>query len=134
MPHLTSKAGKLRVLVVDDVTSMRSLLVSVLKGFGITKICEAENGTSALQELQRRPFDVIFCDWEMPEKSGLQLFEELQQDPAHKDIPFVLITSVAEVDKVKKAIDAGIGSYIVKPFKEATIIDKLNLLFPETTA
>jgi CheY-like chemotaxis protein len=133
MKGLTSNAQKLRVMVVDDVSSMRSLLVSVLKGFGISKICEADNGVSALRTLERRPVDLIFCDWEMPAMNGMQLFEELRQNPEHNNIKFVLITSVAELDKVKTAIDTGVENYIVKPFKESTIIDKLNLLFPAET-
>jgi CheY-like chemotaxis protein len=133
MKALTPNARKQRIMVVDDVPSMRSLLVAILKGFGISKICVADNGASALKTLENRPVDLIFCDWEMPVMNGLQLFEELRQNPANKDIKFVMITSVAELDKVKTAINTGVENYIVKPFKESTIIDRLNQLFPAET-
>ncbi len=112
---------------------MRSLLHAILKSFGVAKVIEAQDGEAAIKMLERYEIDLIFCDWEMPRKTGLELFLDLSSKPEYANIPFVLVTSVAELDKVKQAIQKGIQHYIVKPFKEATILEKLNQIFPETS-
>ncbi len=131
MPNLSSKAKAINVLVVDDAPTMRALLVAILKSFGIKRVYDAEDGVSAVRVLESHSIDLIFCDWEMPLKSGIELFQELRDDAQYKDIPFVLVTSVAEMDKVKTAIQSGIKYYIVKPFKELTLLERLNEIFPE---
>lgn len=131
MPDLSSGAKDLSVLVVDDAPTMRALLVAILKSFGIKRIYDAADGMAALRSLESHPIDLIFCDWEMPKKTGLELFQELRDDAQYKDIPFVLVTSVAEMDKVKVAIQSGVKYYIVKPFKEQTLLERLNEIFPE---
>lgn len=120
------------VLVVDDAPSMRSLLTAILKGFGISRVYEASNGAEALELLRNKPVELIFCDWEMPKQDGLELFEQLQADEELKQIPFVLVTSMAEMDKVKMAIGKGIENYIVKPFKEDTLMARINDVFSES--
>ena len=119
------------VLVIDDAASMRSLLAAMLKGLGVHKVYDTASGDSALKMLDKKTVDIIFCDWEMPEKTGIDVFNILKENPDLNSIPFILVTSVAELEKVKQAKNAGIEHYIVKPFKETTIMDKLNQLFPE---
>jgi len=126
MQELSDDNKTKNYLVVDDAPSMRSLLVAILKSFGITHIYEAADGNKALQILQEKQVDLVFCDWEMPKKDGLQLFKDLKGDDKTKDIPFVLVTSMAELDKVKVAIGSGVENYIVKPFKEDTLLSKIN--------
>lgn len=128
--QLTSEARKISILVIDDASTMRVLLSSILKSFGVAKVYDAPDAIAAFKELDMRPIDLIFCDWEMPHKTGLEFFNELKQHSDFKAIPFVLVTSVADMDKVKVAIQSGVEHYIVKPFKEATLMDKLNSLFP----
>ena len=130
MHELTANAKNISVLVVDDAPSMRSLLVAILKSFGISNVYEANDGVAALNVLNKRSVDLIFCDWEMPRKSGLELYEELKKDAGCTDTSFVLVTSMSELDNVKKAMSAGITHYIVKPFKEETLMSKINELFP----
>lgn len=129
MQELSAEIKNKRLLVVDDAPSMRTLLVAILKGFGFTRIYEAGDGQQAIKLLERQTVDLVFCDWEMPKKDGLELFNELQKDAKLKPMPFVLVTSMAELDKVKTAIDSGIENYIVKPFKEDTLINKINEIF-----
>ncbi len=130
MREISSKAKSARVLIVDDAPSMRSLLAAILKSFGVKRIFEAENTQSAMKYLETVDIDVVFCDWEMPGKTGLEFFQELRKQQSYADLPFILVTSVAEIEKVKTAIQAGVKHYVVKPFKEATLMDKIDDIFP----
>jgi len=131
MPDLPSDIKNRTFLVVDDATSMRGLLSSILRSFGIKHIYEAADGGEALRIIKKRTIDIVFCDWEMPKKDGLQLYEKLQQDKQYSAIPFVLVTSMAEIDKVKIALAQGIKEYVVKPFNEDTILTKVIKLLEE---
>ena len=132
MQELTQEVKNIRLLIVDDAPSMRSLLSAILKSFGITHIFEASDGKEAMQFMQKSNIDLIFCDWEMPKLDGLQFFAELKKDEQLQNIPFVLVTSMAELDKVKTAMQAGVKDYIVKPFKQDTILSKIIELFSDT--
>lgn len=121
MSELTSTAKSVRVLIVDDAPSMRSLLMAILKSFGIKYIYEAGDGAAALSVLDTRDIDLIVCDWEMPKKDGLELFKDIRSNDSYKEVPFILVTSMSEVNKVKVALKAGVEHYIVKPFKPDTI-------------
>ena len=118
----------IRVLVVDDAGSMRKVLVSIIKSLGISHVFEASDGTSALHIIKDTELDVIICDWEMPKMNGLDLFIEVKK--MENPPPFILVTSVSEMKKVKNAIEQGIEHYIVKPLKPETISKKLSSLFP----
>ena len=131
MLELSPEIKNKSILVVDDAPSMRSLLVAILKSFGFTRIYEAGDGQQAQQLLEKKSVILIFCDWEMPRKDGLQLFKDIQQEQNLKDIPFVLVTSMAEINKVKTAIGSGVDHYIVKPFKEDTLMAKINTIFSD---
>ena len=132
MSELTLAAKKVRVLIVDDAPSMRSLLLAILKSFGIKNVYEAGDGTAALTVLEARDIDLIVCDWEMPKMDGLALFNNIRNNDSYAKIPFILVTSMSEVDKVKIALKAGVEHYIVKPFKPDTIFSKINTIFPAT--
>ena len=129
MKKLAEQIQNKKILIIDDAASMRGLLAAILKGYGLSRIYEAADGNAGLQLLQKRDIDLIFCDWEMPKKDGLQLYLELQKDDELKQIPFILVTSMAELEKVKTAMQAGIKDYIVKPFKQETIVQKINDIF-----
>ena len=126
MSVLSSGLNKKAILIVDDAPSMRALLSATLKNFGFNCIYEAKDGIEAERILQKKSIELIFCDWEMPNKDGLQLFKELQQNELLKQIPFVLVTSMAELEKVKIAIDAGVKEYIAKPYKEGVLLEKVK--------
>ena len=80
MPDLASRAKDISILVVDDAPTMRALLVAILKSFGIKRVYDAADGVSAMRSLESYSIDLIFCDWEMPRKTGLELFQELRDD------------------------------------------------------
>ena len=119
----------MNVLIVDDFATMRRILRNILKQIGFMNISEAEDGKTALTELKKEKFDLILCDWNMPEMSGLELLNTMKSDNGFKDIPFVMVTAEAQKDNILEAIKAGVNSYVVKPFTAETIEVKLKKVF-----
>ena len=119
----------MKVLVVDDFATMRRILKNVLRQIGFRNISEAENGRDALSQLKKEKFDLILCDWNMPEMSGLELLQAIRADDNLKDIPFVMVTAEAKKENIIEAVKAGVNSYIVKPFTAETIGEKLKKIF-----
>jgi len=119
----------MKVLVVDDFATMRRIVKNVLRQIGFTNISEADDGKAALKALKGEKFDLILCDWNMPEMSGLEVLKQMKSDDAFKDIPFVMVTAEAQKDNIIEAVKAGVNSYIVKPFTAETIGEKLKKMF-----
>jgi len=119
----------MKVLVVDDFTTIRRVLRNVLKDLGFTNISEADDGKSALKELKKEKFDLILCDLNMPEMSGLELLIKIRADDEMKDVPFVMVTAEAQKENIIEAVKAGVSSYIVKPFTAETVNEKLSKIF-----
>ena len=119
----------MKVLVVDDFATMRRIVKNVLRQIGFANISEADDGKAALKVLKEEKFDLILCDWNMPEMSGLEVLKQMKSDDALKDIPFVMVTAEAQKDHIIEAVKAGVNSYIVKPFTAETIGEKLKKLF-----
>ena len=119
----------MRVLIVDDFATMRRILKNILKQIGFTNISEADDGKSALMELKKEKYNLILCDWNMPEMSGLELLKKMRSDDGLKDIPFVMVTAEAQKDNIIEAVKSGESSYIVKPFTAETIGEKLKKIF-----
>jgi two-component system, chemotaxis family, chemotaxis protein CheY len=119
----------MNILIVDDFATMRRILKNILRQIGFTNIKEADNGREALAELKKEPPDLILCDWNMPEMSGLDLLQSLKSEETLKDIPFVMVTAEAKKENIIEAVKAGVSSYIVKPFTAETITEKLQKIF-----
>ena len=119
----------MKVLVVDDFATMRRILRNILKQIGFTNITEADNGKAALKELKKEKFDLILCDWNMPEMPGIDLLSAVRSDDALKHIKFVMVTAEAQKENIVEAVKGGVSSYIVKPFTAETVSEKLIKLF-----
>jgi two-component system chemotaxis response regulator CheY len=119
----------LKVLIVDDFATMRRILKNILKQIGLKNISEADNGKAALKELKNEKFDLILCDWNMPEMPGIELLNQIRSDDQLKDIPFVMVTAESKKENILEAVKAGVNSYIVKPFTAETINEKLKKVF-----
>ena len=117
------------VLVVDDFATMRRILKNILRQIGFTNISEADDGKSALNMLKKQKFDLILCDWNMPEMPGIELLKQVRADDGLKDIPFVMITAEAKKENILAAVQAGVNNYVVKPFTAETISEKLEKVF-----
>ena len=119
--------SKVSVLVVDDATFIRDLVKKGLRDhFPGIQIEEAVNGRKALQMLTRQPVDLILCDWEMPEMSGLELLTWCREQDALKIVPFIMVTSRGDKENVVQAIQAGVSDFIGKPFSNEQLITKVK--------
>lgn len=116
----------IKILVVDDVTSMRHVTKSILMVAEYTNITQATDGVEALEILQDETFDLIICDWEMPNMNGLELLIEIKKNEKLKNIPFLMLTSNTEKIKVNVAIKAGATDYVIKPIQPSVLLEKIN--------
>ncbi len=109
--------SKIRVLVVDDAGFMREMVRrGVRTAYPAFQVDEAVNGKKALTLLDKNEYDLVLCDWEMPEMSGAELLQWLRENEATQDIPFVMVTSRGDRDNVMEAVQLKVSNYIVKPF------------------
>lgn len=119
--------SKVSVLLVDDATFIRDLVKKGLRDhFPGIQIEEAVNGRKALQMLARQPVDLILCDWEMPEMSGLELLSWCREQDSLKTVPFIMVTSRGDKENVVQAIQAGVSDFIGKPFTAEQLISKVK--------
>ncbi len=119
----------MNVLVVDDFATMRKILRNVLRQIGFTNISEADDGKTALNELKKEKFDLVLCDWNMPNMPGIELLKEMKSDGELKDIPFIMVTADAQKKHIVEGVKAGVNSYVVKPFSAETMNEKLKKVF-----
>ncbi len=118
----------MKILLVDDSTTMRRIQKNQLAGLGITDIVEAENGQEALSvAAANMPIDYMFLDWNMPIMNGLDCLKTLRADAAYKDLKIIMCTSESEKTRVLEALKAGANNYIVKPFDADALKEKLGL-------
>ena len=119
--------SKVSVLVVDDATFIRDLVKKGLRdNFPGVQIEEAVNGRKAQQLLSRQSVDLILCDWEMPEMSGLELLTWCREQDSHKITPFIMVTSRGDKENVVQAIQAGVSDFIGKPFSNEQLVTKVK--------
>nr|WP_314570287.1 response regulator [uncultured Pseudomonas sp.] len=119
--------SKVSVLVVDDASFIRDLVKKCLRNYfpGI-KLEDAVNGKKAQAILMRESFDLVLCDWEMPEMSGLELLTWCREQPHLKAMPFVMVTSRGDKENVVQAIQAGVSGYVSKPFTNEQLLSKVK--------
>jgi two-component system, chemotaxis family, chemotaxis protein CheY len=114
----------MRVLLVDDSGTMRTIQKRCLNKLGIEDVIEAEDGAQALQYFEASTFDVVMTDWNMPKMDGLALLQAIRQ--RNTTIPVIMITTESERARVVTAIQAGVSDYLVKPFTPDGLREKLE--------
>lgn len=119
----------MKMLVVDDFSTMRRIVRNLLKELGFTNVDEAEDGVSALNKLQSGRFEFVVTDWNMPNMSGIELLKNIRKDPNLKDLPVLMVTAEAKRENIVEAAQSGANGYIVKPFTATTLEEKLNRIF-----
>lgn len=117
-----------KVLIVDDLHTMRKITRGMLSQLEIKNIHEAESGSVALIKIKQTHFDVILLDWNMPNMSGLEVLKEIRLDPTTKNIPVIMVTAEKESDNILAAVQSGAKDYIIKPFTINTLEAKLKLV------
>lgn len=119
----------MKILVVDDMSSMRRIIKNTLKQLGYPNTDEAEDGDQALEKVRTDPFDLVISDWNMPKMNGLDLLKAIRQDPKLSALPVLMVTTEAEMDHILEAIRSGVNSYILKPFTPETMKEKIDKVF-----
>ncbi len=119
----------IRILVVDDMSTMRRIVKSILNQLGYNNIDEAENGKQALAKLKAEKYDFVVTDWNMPEMDGLSLVKAIRSDAELKNIPVLMVTAEGKKENVIEALKAGVNNYIVKPFTPEVLKEKIEKIF-----
>jgi two-component system chemotaxis response regulator CheY len=119
----------MKILVVDDFSTMRRIVRNVLKQLGFENIEEAEDGAQAYNKLRGGGFGFVVSDWNMPNMDGMDLLKKVRSDPELKTLPILMVTAEAEKDKVIAAIQAGVNNYVVKPFTAEVFKEKMDKVF-----
>ena len=119
----------MKILVVDDFSTMRRIIKNLLKDLGFSNIQEAEDGSTALPMLQQGDFDFVVTDWNMPGMQGIDLLRAIRADDKLKHLPVLMVTAEAKKEQIVAAAQAGVNGYVVKPFTAATLKEKLDKIF-----
>jgi len=118
----------MKILVVDDMASMRSVICHILDGIGYSDTASAVDGVQALTKLRNDTFDLVISDWNMPNMNGQQLLENIRADEQLKHTPVLMVTAETEKTIVVNAAKAGVNAYIVKPFTPQQLQAKMALM------
>lgn len=119
----------MKILVVDDFSTMRRIIKNLLKDLGFANIQEADDGSTALPMLQQGDFDFVVTDWNMPGMQGIDLLRAIRADANLKHIPVLMVTAEAKKEQIIAAAQAGVNGYVIKPFTAATLKEKLTKIF-----
>lgn len=125
---------KMKVLVVDDFSTMRRIVKNLLRQIGFADIEEAEDGVQAYSKLKTGDYGFVVSDWNMPNLDGLGLLKKVREDEELKELPMLMVTAEAEKEKVVTAIQAGVNNYIVKPFTGEVLKDKIDKIFEKISS
>ncbi len=126
---------KTRVLVVDDMMTMRKLVMKALKEIGFTDFLEASDGRIAWETLSGASpaVGLIISDWNMPNATGIDLLKRVRAESKFKHLPFLLVTAEAEKTQVAEALQAGVSNYVIKPFTADILKEKLETAHKKLT-
>ena len=116
-----------KILIIDDMATMRKIVSKTLKEFGFSDIQEATDGAMGWDLLSKseKPFELIISDWNMPNLTGIELLKKVRADNVYAKTPFILLTAESESAQVAEALKLGVSNYIVKPFSPDMLKQKL---------
>ena len=118
----------MRVLIIDDSRAARMAVVRIMKDLQYDTV-EAENGEEAILKLQTEgPFDLAMVDWNMPVMSGYDFVKAVRKNSKYSNLVLIMVTTENEMSQVVKAISAGANEYIMKPFTDEVVLEKLEIL------
>lgn len=119
----------MKILIVDDFSTMRRIIKTLLRELGFSNTHEANDGNSALPLLQSGGFDFVITDWNMPGMSGLHLLKAIRSDAHLSTLPVLMVTAESKRDQVVEAAQVGVNGYIVKPFTADTLKEKIEKIW-----
>jgi two-component system chemotaxis response regulator CheY len=124
----------MKILVVDDFSTMRRIVKNVLHELGFNNTDEADDGVTALPMLRSGNYDFVITDWNMPGMQGLDLLKAIRADARLARTPVLMVTAEAKKEQIVKAAEAGVNGYIVKPFTPETLREKISKIFERLEA
>jgi len=119
----------MRVLVVDDFSTMRRIIKNILRQLGFTNVVEADDGTTAWDVLNKDKIEFIISDWNMPQMTGIELLRKVRASEEFGDLPFLMVTAEAQQENIIEAVQAKVSNYIVKPFTAEVMKQKIDKIF-----
>lgn len=119
----------MKILIVDDFSTMRRIIKNLLRDLGFNNTTEANDGATAWPVLQTGHFDFLVTDWNMPEMDGLSLLKAVRGDERLASLPVLLVTAEAKKEQIVEAAQSGVNGYIVKPFTANTLKEKIDKIF-----
>jgi len=119
----------MKILVVDDFSTMRRIIKNLLRDLGFANTDEADDGNTALPMLQTGKYDFLVTDWNMPGMTGIDLLRHVRADDNLKTLPVLMVTAEAKRDQIVAAAQAGVNGYVVKPFTAAVLKEKIDKIF-----
>lgn len=119
----------MKILVVDDFSTMRRIIKNLLRDLGFTNTDEADDGNTALPMLQSGKYDFLVTDWNMPGMTGIELLKAVRNDSSLVNLPVLMVTAESKREQIIEAAQAGVNGYVVKPFTAATLQEKIDKIF-----
>ncbi|MGE3610971.1 MAG: response regulator [Bacteriovoracaceae bacterium] len=119
----------IRILVVDDMLTMRKVVSKILRDLGYSDITQAVDGNDAWEKAKDGTFGLIISDWNMPNCTGVEFLKRVREDAKTAKTPFLLVTAEAEQHQIIEAIQSGVDQYVVKPFTTAGLQEKLAMVY-----
>ncbi|KGK41697.1 histidine kinase [Nitrincola sp. A-D6] len=123
----------IRILVVDDFSTMRRIIKNLLRDLGFTNVEEADDGKTALPILKQGRIEFLITDWNMPGMTGIDLLKEVRADPELSSIPVLMVTAEAKREQIIAAAQAGVNGYVIKPFTAVVLKEKIEKIFERIT-
>ena len=124
----------MKILIVDDFSTMRRIIKNLLRDLGFNNTSEADDGTSALPMLQAGSFDFLVTDWNMPGMQGIDLLKAVRADAKLAKLPVLMVTAESKREQIVEAAQAGVSGYVVKPFTAITLKEKIDKIFERLEA
>lgn len=124
----------MKILVVDDFSTMRRIVKNLLRELGFSNLEEADDGLTALPMLKTGNFDFLVTDWNMPGMEGIELLKAVRAEPELASLPVLMVTAEARRDQIVVAAEAGVNGYIIKPFTAQTLQEKIDKIFQRVAA
>jgi len=124
----------MKILIVDDFSTMRRIIKNLLRDLGFQNTHEADDGNTALPMLRAGGFDFLVTDWNMPGMTGIDLLKAVRAEEQLASMPVLMVTAEQKREQIVEAANAGVNGYIVKPFTAVTLKEKLGKIFDRLEA
>ncbi|WP_460084910.1 chemotaxis response regulator CheY [Pseudomonas sp. H2_G03] len=119
----------MKILIVDDFSTMRRIIKNLLRDLGFTNTVEADDGLTAIPILNSGSIDFLVTDWNMPGMTGIDLLRHVRADEKLRSLPVLMVTAEAKREQIIEAAQAGVNGYVVKPFTALTLKEKIEKIF-----